>query len=143
MLINFYDNKSEKNMLEKNIEPLESVECFLKESSFSLDGGKLNISSLNLSEIGNYCFIPKFNRYYYIEDVEILKTGLYSLSLNIDVLMSFKDLIKSCSGLVVKSNTIDCYTGNYKIEDKTQNKVLTFPNSHFIEEYKLYLTGAN
>lgn len=38
----------------------------------------------------NYCYISKFKRYYYIEDIISICTGLWEIELECDVLMSFK-----------------------------------------------------
>lgn len=37
----------------------------------------------------NYCYIPEFGRYYYINGIDALRANLYELSLGIDVLMTY------------------------------------------------------
>ena len=39
----------------------------------------------------NYAYIPQFNRYYFVSSVSTAATGLYVVSLVVDVLMSFKE----------------------------------------------------
>lgn len=41
----------------------------------------------------NYCYIPKFRRYYYIEDIICERKNIYTLSCSVDSLMSFKEYI--------------------------------------------------
>lgn len=41
----------------------------------------------------NYAYIPQFNRYYYIDNIVSVRTGLWRLDMSCDVLMSFKDKI--------------------------------------------------
>lgn len=87
MEIIFYDNKSNHNIINKNIVELNSLEFKFKE----------NVSVLNPNLIlknydgGNYAFIPSLKRYYFIDDVILLKGNLYELVLSVDVLTSYKD----------------------------------------------------
>lgn len=53
----------------------------------------------------NYCYIPDFGRYYYINDINALRANLFELSLGIDVLMTYASEIR----------------GNYAIVDKVEN----------------------
>ena len=39
----------------------------------------------------NYCYISDFERYYFIQDIEMLTVDIYKLHLECDVLESFKD----------------------------------------------------
>lgn len=48
----------------------------------------------------NYAHIPAFNRWYYITDVENIRTGLWMISCHVDVLMTYKDSIYQCEGVV-------------------------------------------
>ena len=41
----------------------------------------------------NYCHIPLFDRYYYIDDIVSIRNNLWSISMTCDVLMSFKNKI--------------------------------------------------
>lgn len=55
----------------------------------------------------NYCYIPTFSRYYYIDNIIVLRNGVYELYLRCDVLMSFKDVIKNnVQGIVVRNDLI-------------------------------------
>ena len=60
---------------------------------------------------GNYCYIKELNRYYYIRDIKLLNGGLYQLQLDVDVLMTYKDIIMnnpiSTSKIVKIPNDVD------------------------------------
>lgn len=58
----------------------------------------------------NYCYIPDFGRYYYINDINALRANLFELSLGIDVLMTYASEIR----------------GNYAIVDKVENFGVAF-----------------
>lgn len=53
----------------------------------------------------NYCYIPNFGRYYYINEIKALRANLFELSLGIDVLMTYAEGIRK----------------NYAIVDKVEN----------------------
>lgn len=53
----------------------------------------------------NYCYIPDFGRWYYINGIDALRANLYELSLGIDVLMTYAAEIRQ----------------NYAIIDKAEN----------------------
>ena len=68
----------------------------------------------------NYCFIEDFNRYYFIEDIEINALTLFEIRLREDVLMSFNNDIKNMTVQINESsnpnsNFIDC-----KMSDKKE-----------------------
>lgn len=50
----------------------------------------------------NYCYIPEYNRYYYISDTISVRTNLWRLPMDEDVLMSNKDKILDTYGYVVR-----------------------------------------
>ena len=58
----------------------------------------------------NYCYIPDFGRYYYINDINALRANLFELSLGIDVLMTYASEIRR----------------NYAIVDKVENFGVAF-----------------
>ena len=39
----------------------------------------------------NYCYVSEFNRYYFIQDIQVISNDMYRLTLDCDVLESFKD----------------------------------------------------
>ena len=52
----------------------------------------------------NYCYIPEFNRYYYIEDIVSINNNLWQLILKVDVLMSWKKEIYQQKGFVSRTH---------------------------------------
>jgi len=51
----------------------------------------------------NYCYIPAFKRYYFINDI-IFNEGLWELHCNVDVLASYKDAIGSTNCYITRSS---------------------------------------
>ena len=91
MELKIYNNNSNTNVLNKNITLVDTLEFNLKKDNSILQP----VLILKNYSSGNYCYIKKFNRYYYITDIRVLNGGLYQLHLDVDVLMTYKDVIKT------------------------------------------------
>lgn len=48
----------------------------------------------------NYVYIPNFGRYYFIDNIVSYRNGVWTLSLSVDVLMSFKEQILQCEAFI-------------------------------------------
>lgn len=78
----------------------------------------LKSDNFNFSEY-NYCYIEDFNRYYFIDDIDINALTLFEMRLREDVLMSFNSDIKNMTVQINESsnpnsNFIDCKMGDKK-----------------------------
>lgn len=51
----------------------------------------------------NYCYIPDFSRYYFINDI-VYNAGIWILDLSVDVLASYKSAIGSTSSYITRSS---------------------------------------
>ena len=54
----------------------------------------------------NYAYIAELNRYYYIESVTTERTNMTRISLKTDVLMTYKNTILTCSGIVARNEEV-------------------------------------
>lgn len=89
MELQIYNNDSNTNVVNKKITLVDTVNFNLKSDNSILQP----ILLIKKYTKGNYCYIKEFNRYYYITDIKLLTGGLYQLQLEIDVLMSYKEVI--------------------------------------------------
>ena len=89
MELKIYNNNSNTNVLNKNITLVDTLNFNLKADNSILQP----ILILKNYSVGNYCYIKEFERYYYVTDIKLLTGGLYQLQLDVDVLMSYKDVI--------------------------------------------------
>jgi hypothetical protein len=89
--LKIYTNKSDQNIINKDKEIVSTLECTFKD----------NIDILNPILLiknytgGNYCYILDFERYYFIDDVSLLKGGVYQLHCSVDVLQSYADELEN------------------------------------------------
>lgn len=100
MKIQFYNNHSGINIINKNLEIVgEEINFTLKEDTNILNP-ILKLAGYNG---GNYCYIPDFNRYYFIDNYNLNSQGIYELFLSVDVLTTYKaDLLSG--KLLIKSD---------------------------------------
>ena len=130
MNIILYVNNSEKNKIGKNLTNDFSLSGTLRDATDIINP----VILVELNEIANYnyCYISNFKRYYFITDITVIRTGLYAISLSVDVLESFKSEIKNLS--VILLNTENVGLNNYlpsqvfRNNVKSKTDILNFPN---------------
>ena len=77
--------------------------CILKEaSSIANPTIQLDIGT-NQDPTFNYCYIPEFDRYYWVTDWTWIKNRLWEASLSTDLLATFKDQIGASSLYIMRS----------------------------------------
>lgn len=155
MIIQFYKNNAEVNKLDKTgfIELQRTLNGTLKDGTsiinpivkiysteglqvvddFNVDVVDSNNSDIYFFDDGfdivntNYAYIPEFRRYYFISDIVVLYNNIYQISMQCDVLMSFKEEIKNLSGLISRNEFIY----NEFIEDSLVNYEFNKEISYF------------
>ena len=85
-------NNSEKNKLGKTLSNLNIFSGSLKEVTSAIN--PIVIMELENPTGYNYAYIPEFGRYYFIDDIVSIRTGLWRISMKVDVLESFKNEIR-------------------------------------------------
>lgn len=115
MLIKLYTTKSSNNTINKVLENEQLINVKFKGNADILNPIiELKRDSYILS---NYCYIPDFNRFYFIDNIEIYPNNIYTLSLKVDVLESFKNEILMCNADIIKQENINqYYDSDYKSE---------------------------
>ena len=108
--------KDPKNKINKTMSDATTYNCKVKKHiQTSPMGGAAMMEGINIitpqlvlqggDEIlsKNYAYIPNFNRYYFVHDIELSPNGMYTVSLVEDVLMSFKEDILNCEVMLARS----------------------------------------
>lgn len=85
--LKIYTNKSNQNIINKRIDLVSELNCTFKEDIDILNPVLLVKNYTG----GNYCYLSDFERYYHIDDVGLLKGGVYQLHCSVDVLKSYAD----------------------------------------------------
>lgn len=146
MNITFYINSSERDRISKSLSSPLSLSGSLKDEC-SVMNPIILVNTSNLS-MYNYCYIPEFGRYYFISDMSAVRTGLWRVSLSVDVLMSFKSdiLASSCiiekQALHTRSNML-INDGSYINQVDTFNEIVQFSGGFNTNgEFVLVTAGA-
>ena len=100
MQIKFYKNSSEKNKIGKSLSNELTLNGNLRDEC-SITSPSILVEATSLVNY-NYCYIPEFKRYYFINDVVSVRNNLWRVSLKCDVLESFKKDILNLSCIVDK-----------------------------------------
>ena len=133
MTLNLYRNTAEKERVDKTsfLSVVGTLTGTLRRAT-SLLNPEIDINR-DLIDF-NYVYIPIFNRYYYVENVASLVTGMWRVSLRVDVLFSYRSEIAELSAYV------DRQENNYNPE-LVDNEVIANNSSSY--EYTKLGRNAN
>lgn len=129
MIIEFYRNLSDPDTLNKNVTKLLELsgtlrnECDVEEPIILIENNGM-ISA-------NYCYIPSFGRWYYIENQTIVRNNLIRLTLKVDVLYTYRTQISALNVIINNSSdNNDNYLSSelWVAKVKTSTDVLNFPD---------------
>lgn len=119
MEVKFYMTKSSNNTINKELEN-ETVYDIKFKDRVDITRPIIKLQVESFGDL-NYCYIPDFNRYYFIDDVIIERTGIYVISLSVDVLESFKNDIMNCWGYINQQEKVNpYYDSGYRSETKKE-----------------------
>lgn len=129
MNIILYTNVSEKNKIGKTLQNETTISGSLRSDTSIIDPAIIIYH--DNPAIFNYAYIPEFNRYYFINNIECFRTGVWRLSMHVDVLESFKTELENIDIIVADStdNGNDYLPGSQwktKVKDKTD--IVNFPD---------------
>ena len=144
--LELYNNTSEDNRVDKTnyLTKVGELTGVLREESSLIDMSlTLEIEQLPLF---NYVYIEQLNRYYYVTDIVSVKYKLWTISLSVDVLMSYKNALLSCNAFVDRNeNSFDNNIIDKKrvIEQGYDIEVSTITNELLTDnvDYNYVLTG--
>lgn len=98
-------NSSERNEIHKAISNISFYDCRLIDET-TVTHPSLLIEANNISSF-NYCYIPDFKRYYYIQEIVSVTNSLWRVNCSVDVLMSFKNQILSSYAIISKNTSTE------------------------------------
>ena len=129
MIISLYNTNDSEIVLEKTLSNKVDYNIKMKDRASILTPTIVLKSDVLINS--NYAFIPSFNRYYYIENIEVFPNDIYNLTLKCDVLMSFKDdILNSNANIINQTEYNKYYNSNYASEVKKEvdiyNSNITF-----------------
>lgn len=147
MEIILYVTGSERHAIRKTLQnSLELTGALRGESSVINPSFIIELS--NPSQY-NYCYIPAFNRYYFITNITSIRTNIWRIDCSVDVLMSFQTEILNLdvivSDLSIGESSTETYMQGEQWATTVKNKtdIINFPNGLLDDgEYILITSGG-
>lgn len=127
MNVKLYRNESNNNVLNKKITLINEYNILLKDN-VDVYRPIIKIKTELLNNC-NYVFIQDFNRYYYVVNKRSINIEIIELTLECDVLMSFREHILNLKCIIDKQENINL--GNKYYDD---NSLISL-SKEFIESY--------
>lgn len=125
--VKLYANKSEDNVVYKNLQELLSTSCNLLDEC-SIITPSITLSSTNQNAIVqcNYCYINSMGRYYFVTDKVQIANGLWQIKLKSDVLMSFKNSFMDLSAVIERQeNQFNLYLNDSSFKVYQNDRIQT------------------
>lgn len=103
-VVKLQENLSPSNKVVKNLSDIATATGTLREGANILEPTILIDSQLESDILGrvNYAYIEIWHRYYYVTNITLDVTGLWLISMHVDVLMSYADDIKAQNCIVAR-----------------------------------------
>lgn len=127
MVIKLYKNSSEPNKVGKTLGYELEISGTLREETDILQPEVL-IEAENLSQY-NYMEIPQFHRKYFLDDISVVRAGLWRVRGRVDVLDTYETAVKRLHVILAASDSSgdDYVTGEqWKTKVKSLTDILTF-----------------
>lgn len=131
MLISLYNTNDSNIVVDKALTNKIDYDIKIKDTT-SVANPTIILKTKTLIT-SNYAHIPDFNRYYYIERIEVCPNDVYRISLKCDVLKSFKDDIKNSSAYVTQQTTTNKYYDN-GYQSEVKKEVDIFKSDYVLEK---------
>lgn len=137
-------NNSEKNKLGKSFSNLNVFSGSLKDET-SVTNPVVMMELENPTGF-NYAYIPEFGRYYFIDDMVSVRTGLWKISMKVDVLESFKNNIRGIPVILSDSTETgkEFYLSGkvWKSTVKELTDIINFPSGLSDNGYFILITAG-
>lgn len=137
-------NQSENIRLDKKTKTISTVSGTLKDSTSIIDP-VITIECALTDVVGcNYISIPKFNRFYFVNNIRSVGQGLVEFSCHVDVLSSFADEIRKNDAIVKRQeNKWNLYLndGTFKVYQNPLVLTRAFPSGFSTQEFVLAVAG--
>ena len=144
MNITFYQNISEYNAVNKSIRELATITGTLRDESSIIDP-VITISDIdNIVGSMNYAYIPDFNRYYFITNIESVRSNLWRVSFHVDVLFTYRAQIKSNSAIIERNENqydLKLNDGLFKTQQNPRIAQFPFPSGFNTWNFVLAIAG--
>lgn len=142
--VTLMNNQEELNKITKNPSTVRQVTGNLRDGTSMVDPEIIIEYNGTLNDC-NYMWIPEFHRYYFITDIESVRTGLWKVYAHCDVLKTYANGILACEGVIARQenmNNLYLNDSAFKVYSNPRTQVANFPNKFSGEDYVLVMKGT-
>ena len=126
MTVTLYQNKSDNNVVSKQLETIASYTNAIARDSMDVIDPVITIAADTIGNT-NYIQIEENNRYYFVKNFNKIRNGLFALYCHVDVLMSFAESILMNSAIVKRANGLwDSYLPDSKAHEKQYTRRMCY-----------------
>lgn len=130
-IIQGYNNTSAPNKMVKNLTANGTFTGTLKGPCDVLNP-VVTIQTTDYPTNLNYAYIEMFKRYYFVTDITCEINGLFTLSLQVDTLTTYRTSISNKRAVIARQeNEYNLYVADadFKVEQRTRTQVIKFSYS--------------
>ena len=138
---------SAPEVMDKSLFNVAELTGTLKDPTSLIDPVILVESEHNNIMMANYLRIQQFGRYYYINNIRSIRSGLYELSCHVDVLMSWRSMIRRNKAIIHRSENnyeLNLDDGSIKVNNNPIIQTKSFPSGFTTSiEFILAVAGGS
>ncbi len=130
----FYKYNGKYNAIPKTLGDGTTLQGLLRDSCDRANP-TLTVRSASLFDY-NYCYVPVFGRYYFIDRIDVQSNDTYTLTLSVDVLNTFAAAILNSEGTVTQRDTPNKYVNDReaKYDVRPSFETVNFPVSGLFDK---------
>ena len=134
---------SEANRIDKTVTTMSGISFTVKENTSIMKPTLIITTSSSLDKC-NYLYIQDWGRYYFVDEVRSVRNNVYELDCHVDVLYTYQDAIKQCSGVLDNSETTygSYLADNVPIKNRPIVTTKKFPQSFKYSDMSMLLIVA-
>lgn len=130
-----YNYKGQPNTINKKLTPLGTINVALR-PELNVHNPTIKIQ-IHPNMYGfNYVYIDDFKKYYFVDNFRYVGGQTYLLTLSLDVLQTYKDVILQSTALIVESDNanrdLSVNSNVFNVFPKTE--ILHFPTSQLFDK---------
>lgn len=108
MTVDFYSVTDANNVVDKHVDIATKTTILNVDviNPSTIEGPQLVLKNFDGVSGKNYCYIAKYNRWYYVTGITFTTAGRVVVNCAVDVLKTYAAKIKQCTGTATRSQSV-------------------------------------